>query len=167
MNRFASSVNSVVLCMALAMLSAKAWADSGTYESLTSFTANYKTIEHSDGSATGGNLSGTDTIISSSGGPFVAGSNAVIDCIVLSIKTSAGMELQAPCTTTRSSGDKVFSISMRKVGDTSEGSGGKGTLTISGGTGQYAGISGRCSYTVEYLANNKAVVRSECSWQRP
>ena len=157
----------VVLLATLAMFSAKAWADSGTYESLTSFTTNYRTIQYSDGTATGGSLSGTQTVISSSGEPFVAGANAVMDCIVLAVKTSAGMELQAPCTVTTASGDKMFSISLRKAGDTSEGSGGEGTNTITGGTGQYAGISGRCTYSVEYLPNKKAVTRSKCSWRRP
>jgi hypothetical protein len=157
----------VLLLVTLAVFSAKAWADSGTFEAIDSFEANYRTIQYSDGTATGGSLSGTETIISSSGGPFVEGSNAVVDCVVLAIKTSAGTELQSPCTITTASGDKMFSIALRKVGDTSEGSGGDGTMTITGGTGQYAGISGRCTYTVEYLANKKAVSRSKCSWRRP
>ncbi|NIO43798.1 MAG: hypothetical protein GTO41_28755 [Burkholderiales bacterium] len=167
MNRFTLSAKYVVLCMALAMFSAKAWADSGTFESLASFTKNYKTMQYSDGTVTGGTLSGTQTVISSSGGPFVAGANDYLECIVLAVKTSAGMDLQSPCAVTTASGDKMFVIYLRKAGDTSEGSAGEGTSTISGGTGQYAGISGRCTYAVEYLPNDKAVTRSKCNWRRP
>ena len=46
------------------------------------------------------------------------------------------------------------------------GGGGKGTQTLIGGTGKYAGITGTCEYTVEYLPDNRIVTQGSCDWQR-
>ena len=39
-------------------------------------------------------------------------------------------------------------------------------LMLMGGTGANSGITGTCTYEVEYLANNRYVSRAECAWQR-
>ena len=35
-----------------------------------------------------------------------------------------------------------------------------------GGTGSHSGITGSCTFEVDYLANHRYVSRAECAWQR-
>jgi len=116
---------------------------------------------------TGGPSSGTATIIDSSGGPFVKGTSSAQECIVFSKKSDAGMDLVAPCTSSDSSGDKVFYLAKRTVGDVNQGGGGTGKSEIVGGTGKYAGLTGSCTFKVDYLAANRLVGISKCQWQKP
>ena len=140
-------------------------ADSGTYESVFSFTYNYVNFEHGDGSVTGGPIHGTVTIIKSSGGPFVAGRSSTVVCLPFVKKSSAGIDLEAPCTGTDSNGDKAFSVSRRKAGDVESGGGGAGRTELVGGTGAYSGVTGSCTYKVEYFPDNRAVTQAKCRWQ--
>jgi len=152
---------------ALLVCAAAAYADSGTYESIVSLVPQYKSMEHGDGTVTGGSSAGTSTILKSSGAPFTEGASSAFECVIFAKKTAAGMDLEAPCASTDASGDKVFSVARRKVGDVSEGGGGQGTTQITGGTGRYAGLTGSCSYRVDYLPGNRLVSMSKCRWQRP
>ena len=81
--------------------------------------------------------------------------------------SAAGLDLEAPCTSTDSSGDKIFSVSKRKVGDVIPGGGGTGKSEMQGGTGKYAGITGSCTYKVDMLSANRLVSISKCQWQKP
>lgn len=146
---------------------ANAWADSGTFEAVTSLTGDWTTMEHLDGTVTIGRQSGTSTITKSSGGPFVEGRSAVFECLVYIRKTSAGFGLESSCTGTNASGEKTFSRASRKIGDIEAGGGGEGVTMFVGGTGQFEGITGRCAYKVDYLANNELVSKSKCNWRRP
>ncbi len=143
------------------------WADSGTYESVTSMSSNWTTMEHLDGTVTVGSQNGTSTVIKSSGGPYVEGESNIFVCLAYIRNTSAGMDLESSCTATRASGEKIFMLSRRKAGDVAESGGGKGVSTFVGGTGQFEGISGRCMYTVDYLPGNEMVSRATCNWQTP
>jgi hypothetical protein len=155
--------------VALAALFAaqSAIAESGTYESVVSLTTDYVRSEHGDETVTGGSSNGTSTIIKSSGGPFAEGSSSLFGCIVYAKKTAAGMDLEAPCTSTDSSGDKIFSVARRKVGDVTPGGGGTGKSETQGGTGKFAGLTGSCTYKVDILSANRLVTISKCQWQRP
>jgi hypothetical protein len=160
----------VVQCsMAVAAIlsSTAALADNGTYESVISLVPQYKSMEHGDGTVTGGSSAGTSTIVKSSGEPFAEGVSSAFECVVFARKTAAGMDLEAPCVSTDASGDKMFSVARRKVGDVAEGGGGQGTSQIVGGTGRYAGLTGSCSYRADYLPGNRIVSTSKCRWQRP
>ena len=64
--------------------------------------------------------------------------------------SDGGMDLEAPCAAPDASGDKSFALSKRSAGDTETGGGGDGRQEIVGGTGKYAGITGSCTFTVEY-----------------
>lgn len=156
-----------VAAISLAVIGASAWADSGTYESITSLTNNWSTIEHLDGTVTAGSGSGTTTVIKSSGGPFVEGESAIYECLSLIRKTSAGLDLDSSCTATTASGDKTFVTNRRRAGDIVAGGGGEGVATIVGGTGRKEGITGRCTYTAQYLSATRTAVKAKCSWQRP
>jgi hypothetical protein len=146
---------------------ANAWADSGTFESVTSMTGNWTNMQHLDGTVTVGRQSGTSTVIKSSGGPHVEGESNVFECLAYIRKTSAGMDLESSCTATHASGDKMFLRSRRKAGDIEEGGGGEGVSTFVGGTGLFEGITGRCRYKIDYLSGNEMVSIGKCSWQQP
>ena len=148
-------------------LSHVALAESGTYESVISLVTNYTTTEYGDATITGGSSSGTQTIIKSSGGPFIEGSSGLYGCIVYAKKTSAGMELEAPCQGADSAGDKMFATARRRVGDVNPGGGGTGRSELLGGTGKYAGVTGSCTYKVDYMTGNRLVSVSKCQWQKP
>jgi hypothetical protein len=162
--------STVVKCatgLAAILVCAGARADSGTYESIISLVPQYKSMEHGNGTVTGGSSTGTSTVVKSSGAPFKEGESSAFECVVLAKKTPAGMDLEAPCASTDASGDKVFSIARRREGDVTEGGGGAGTSQIVGGTGRYAGMTGNCTFRVDYLPGNRLVSVSKCRWQRP
>ena len=148
------------------MAAPAAFADSGSFREVRSFHHEYITVDHGGEKFTGGILRGTVTIVDSSGGPFVAGANRPSDCLVFSRDSDGGIELDAPCTSTDADGDVVYSRAVRRQGDVAIGGGGAGTWQLLGGTGKYAGISGNCSYTTEYLAGSRVAVLSECTWSR-
>jgi hypothetical protein len=155
------------LAVAAMLVAQCAMAESGTYESVVSLVTEYTKSERGDETVTGGSSTGTSTITKSSGGLFVEGSSSLFGCILFARKTAAGLDLEAPCTTTDSSGDKTFSLSKRKVGDVTPAGGGTGKSELQGGTGKYAGITGTCTYRVDALSANRIVSISKCQWQKP
>jgi hypothetical protein len=146
-------------------LALHAHADSGSFEAAASFTTNYSKLEFAGQVITGGSIHGSVTIIKSSGSLFDESSSGVLDCIVYAKKSDAGLDLEAPCSNTDSSGDKVFYIARRKAGDMN--AGGQGRQELIGGTGKYAGLSGSCTFKTDYLTGNLAVTRQKCQWQKP
>ena len=145
---------------------AAAAEESGTFRIVRTYVQDYVTIDHADGSVTGGPLEGTVTVMESSGGPFVAGAHERITCVVYAKTTEAGIDLDAPCTMTAPSGDTWYTHSKRRAGNVETGGGGPGTLEIQGGTGVYAGISGSCTYDVDYLPDDWVAMIADCTWQR-
>ena len=141
--------------------------ESGTVELVTSFVRDYVTFDHADGTVTGGTLRGTTTVTASSGGPFVEGESSLVMCLVYGTRTDAGMDLAAPCTNTDTSGDTWFWMARRTAGDTEPGGGGEGLRELLGGTGKYVGVSGACTYSTRYLAENRSVSMASCEWRRP
>ncbi len=107
-----------------------------------SSTHDYTRFNFANQKIVSGPLHGTQTVIQSSGGPFVVGKSTVAVCVVYGKKSDAGMDLEVPCTNTDTSGDKLFTLSKRNVGDTDTGGGGDGRTQIIGETGKYAGITG-------------------------
>ena len=140
--------------------------ESGTFTVISSMTTDYTTIAHAGGTIIGGASQGTSTTIESSGGPFVEGGHSETTCVVYGKQSAAGTELEAACTATTPVGDQLYSISKRRAGDVAEGGGGAGELMLVGGTGGNAGVTGLCTFDVDYLANNRYVSRAECNWQR-
>ena len=140
--------------------------DSGTFTVISSMTTDYTTIAHAGGTIIGGASEGTSTTIESSGGPFVEGGHSHTTCVVYGKRSAAGTELEAACTLTTPAGDELYAVSKRSAGDVAEGGGGAGALMLMGGTGNNSGVTGSCTYEVDYLANNRYVSRAECAWQR-
>ena len=141
--------------------------ESGSFELLNSFVHDYTVLEHAGEFITGGPLDGTATVIEGGGGPFADGANYRLSCVVYGKRSDAGLDLEAPCTHTDSEGDKWFAVATRRTGDTEVGGGGHGVRRIVGGTGKYAGVTGVCPYTTNYMPDGWAVSRAVCEWQMP
>ena len=142
-------------------------AESGTFGLIRSYQHNYTTFEFADQTITGGALEGTSTILESSGGPFVAGENSRVTCMIYSKRSEAGLELEGPCVMTNAAGEKLFTLSKRTLGGIGAGQGGEGRWQLLGGTGKFAGVTGSCSYETEYLEDDWLVTVGECEWERP
>ena len=156
-----------VLAVAALLVTPWAFADSGSYEAVTSLTTDYTKSEQGDMTVTGGSSGGTQTIIKSSGGLFPEGSSSLFGCIVYAKKSAAGLDLEAACNSADPAGGKIFSLAKRKVGDVTPGGGWTGASAIQGGTGKYAGITGNCSYKIDVLSATRLVTLSKCQWQKP
>lgn len=140
--------------------------ESGYFSMIRVQEQDYVAFDHAGGSVFGGALEGTSTILSSSGGPFVEGEHSISTCVAYGRKSAAGMDLEVPCATTDASGDRLDTLSKRIAGGVEAG-GGEGRMELLGGIGKFAGISGSCSYDVEYLAGKRLVLMADCTWRRP
>ena len=157
----------VALAAALVVVAAQAaFAESGSFRSVRNYRHEYLTIDQGAETFTGGFLRGTRTVVESSGGPFVVGSNASSQCLVYSSSSDDGIALEAPCASTDAAGDTLYSRAIRNQGGVAVGGGGAGRWELIGGTGKYEGISGMCAYTTEYLEGDWAVIHSDCTWSR-
>ena len=146
---------------------AVAAGESGSFSYVASFVYDYTTLEHAEQTFTGGPLHGTITVTGSSGGPFAEGQTGVTTCFVYSRKSDAGLDLETPCTNTDASGEQWFIMAIRKAGDIQVGGGGEGRQEFMGGTGKYAGLSGACTYTADYLSGDRVVSQGRCEWRKP
>ena len=164
-NRIGIEIVFIAAVAALAMPQL-ALAESGTYEAVYAFVPNYVSFEYNNGTVTAGSNRGTSTVIDSTGGLFVKGQTSGQECAILAKKTAAGINLDADCTVTDLSGDKMFHHATRRAGEATQGSAG-GTDQIIGGTGKYAGITGHCNYSVQFVPDNRGVSTSKCQWQKP
>ena len=95
--------------------------ESGSFTALASLIADYTMIEHAGETIVGGTSAGTNTVLESSGGPFAAGDHSHVTCVVYGRTSAAGLELEAPCTSTTADGDKFYSMSKRSAGGVGEG----------------------------------------------
>ncbi len=157
----------VVLAAAMVMVAAQAATadESGTFRSLRSYHYDYGTVDHGGRTFTGGVITGTGTIIESSGGPFFEGANHYSQCLVFSSSVDGSLSLlEAPCTDTDTSGDILYSRAVRREGDVGARGGGVGVWELLGGTGKYKGITGTCSYETEYLVGGVVVAMADCTW---
>lgn len=165
--RFGKATGTALLAAVMMVAAQAAIAEeSGSYRSLRSFHHDYITIDHGGQTFTGGMLRGTRTIIQSSGGPFVEGANSYTQCLVFSTSSEDSISLDAPCIDTDTSEDVMYMRAVRNEGTVGAGGGGEGVWELLGGTGKYAGISGSCTYTTEYLEGGVAVVQADCAWSK-
>ena len=146
------SWKSVAAAAVLVLAAHTAVADeSGTFQMLRSYQHSYITVDHGSRSFTGGILRGTNTITSSSGGPFVEGAHSRSECLVFSRSSDGGISLEAPCVNVDDDGDRLYSVARRDQGTIGAGGGGGGRWELHGGTGKYAAVTGRCTYQTQYL----------------
>ena len=163
------TINRGIAVAALALLCAAPSAfaqESGNFSAIATYVRDFTSIEHAEGTYFGGSMEGSVTTLASSGEPFVVGGHSLSTCVVLGKRSAAGFDLQSACTITAPSGDTLYLTAERRAGDVEAGSGGQGELELAGGTGVFAGLTGRCAYQTDYLANNQVVTTTDCDWQR-
>lgn len=139
---------------------------SGSFTSITSLQHDYSAVEHPDGTIFGGPIEGTSTVVESSGGPFAADGHSLVKCVAYGKRSAAGLDIETACTTTGPGADRLYMVSKRRTGDVEAGGGGEGSIELLGGTGRYAGVTGRCAYETDYLAGNRAITMARCTWQQ-
>ena len=164
------SRRSTLVAAAAALLIAAAHTaaadESGSFFMIRSYQHSYVTIEHADAAYTGGVLTGTQTILDSSGGPFVDGMLGTLECLVYSRSSDEGIALEAPCVGTDLDGDLLYSTALRDAGTVGDGGGGSGRWDLLGGTGKYAGVTGSCPYQTQYLPGDWVVTTGTCTWSK-
>ena len=138
----------------------------GSFRMLLSFVHDFTTIDHAGAKVSGGSLTGTVTVLQSSGGVFVEGASYLASSVGYATISEAETDVRGACTMTDASGDSWFALVKRSVGDIEEGGGGAGRWELVGGTGKYAGVSGSCPYETQYLPGNRLVSIADCTWQK-
>ena len=156
----------ILAASAMAAASPAAAGESGEFASIGGFVRDYTEIDHAGGTVVGGSIDGAVTVTESSGEPFAVGAHSNAMCVVYGKTSDAGIDLEAPCALTDADGDKLYLVSRRGVGDVEAGGGGVGAMTLEGGTGKYAGLSGSCDYETDYLPGDRLVTQWRCAWER-
>lgn len=164
--RIASRAICLIALAVCSGTSGTAAAENGAYESVASLLTNYTKSERGDEIIIGGSSSGTSTVTKSTGSLFKEGSSSLMECIMFAKRSASGLDMEAPCTSTSSAGDKLFTLARRKIGDVTAGSTGEGKSEITGVTGAYAGMTGSSTYKIDYLSANRAVSISKCEWRK-
>ena len=126
----------------------------------------YFYVDTAEGKAVAGPSTGIATTIASTGGPFAEGTHSEVNCATHGTQTSDGLSLESYCSIKQPSGDIIYAVSRRSAGDVVAGGGGDSDLQLLGGTGEAEGITGSCPTSIDYLAGNQLVARSDCDWSR-
>ena len=159
---------SLAVAVQLVLHGASHAQESGTVRLLQSYVSDLTTINHAGGQVTGGILAGTNTILESSGPPFVQDQSGLSKCFLRARSVQGSpVSLEATCTMTDVDGDELYLFALREHGDTDAGGGGAGAASIEGGTGKYSGMAGECPYDTKYLPDNLVVTVGTCTWERP
>ena len=140
--------------------------ESGSFSVIATYVRDLTMVEHAEGTYFGGSLEGSTTTLASSGEPFIEGGHSLSTCVVFGKRSAGGLDLETACTLTNASGDTLYLLAERRAGDVDAGGGGQGQLELTGGTGVYVGLAGRCTYETEYLANNQVITTTDCTWHR-
>ena len=144
---------------------AVAAGESGTFRMLLSGAHDLTTIDLGSAKITAGDLTGTVSVIRSSGGAFSKGANYFAKCVVYATVSQAGTDLRGACTMTDASGDRWYTLATRKAGGLEDVGTAEGRWLLAGGTGKYAGVRGGCPYETKFLPGNQAVSTADCTWE--
>ena len=170
--RLFRSRGALVMLAALAVPFSPALAQTGGAFTLTgSFAYDYHQVQHGATTFMAGHIEGGGIISAGEGALFPEGKTVLQSCLLFSETSADGLSLTAPCTLTESQedgGDQLFALLTRKQGDLGvANSGGAGRVELVGGTGQYADVTGQCSYDTRYLSASAGVITWDCDWSRP
>lgn len=158
----------LVLTVLLSTVQSASAGENGSFSMFSSWKRDYTTLERPGRSITVGTLNGTTTFFESSGAPFAAGTQGLSSCLVYAKRSDSEYSLEAHCTVTDVSNDKLYIGADRSGGNTDTGGGGTGQWKLLGGTGKFAGVKGSCEYRVEYLEDNWTTNTAEhCEWHKP
>jgi len=131
-----------------------------TYKTFATVKADLQTMDWNGGKVTMGTLKGV-VITSNSSDPALNG-EGIQTCYLRVIRIKDSSDVTAHCTLTDKDGDISYLTAERKQGDASAGSGGRGKITLLGGTGKWQGRTGSCDYTAKYLKDGWQTTDSSC-----
>ena len=153
------------LVFVLGLVGVSAFAAGGSYQAIDGSTAEFQSIETDGGTLMSGYITGAGSVINGVG-LFETGMVTSTECLVSVKKHARGNDISATCTVNYPDLDaKMFMLFERKTGDIAASDAkGDGKSTILGGTGKLLGISGECSYTIEYLDASKSVTNLDCEY---
>ena len=158
---------SVAIAVQLVLHGTSHAQESGIVRMLQSYVSDLAAITHAGGKVTSGMLVGTNTVLESSGPPFVQDQAGLAKCFLRARSVQgSSVSLEATCTMTDADGDDLYLFALREEGDTDAGGGGAGVASIEGGTGKYGGIAGECTYDTKYLPDDFVVTFGTCTWER-
>ena len=144
------------------------YAESGTYSSSAVCDYDKSAINTNNKMVISLYFNCIATVIKSDNDLFPVNQNSYVNLLTSVIKTSNSMDLTGYGTLTSAtdSNDKYFTENNRKVGDIKKGTGGKGKSKIVGGTGKYSGITGECTYVVNYHSDDKMSSVQDCTFKK-
>ncbi len=154
---------------AAALLSGAAQAEAeeaGSYSQIAFLITDYTRMDHVEAPVIFGPSEGAAVITATSGPPFPEGGHSLVKCLTVGRQFPDKLDIEAVCTTTASSGDKLFLSAERQTSGSDSSADGIGKLEILGGTGAFDGMSGSCDYTIKNLRSNWQVSQLDCSWQQ-
>ena len=111
---------------------------------------------------TGGYNLGSYLVINSSDQLFPDFTPLKVDGLIYIVRTGKDIVLKGAGTLIDEDSDKMFMIIRRNDG-TSE-KGGAGVILLTGGTGKYEGIKGKCPYDLEFPATGYGSPYFRCRW---
>ncbi|MDE0443901.1 MAG: hypothetical protein OXL38_17550 [Gammaproteobacteria bacterium] len=132
--------------------------ESGSFTAISVLSSTFTTLQQSGETVFAGPTEGASVITESSGEPFAVGSHTEMKCVAYGRISASGVTLEAPCTATASTNDKLYLLSKR--------TGERGRTELLGGTGMYDGIGGTCDYQVASVSPKVNVTTAKCMWNR-
>ncbi len=137
-------------------------AASGTVEVVLSSTLNVYAVQMGESTVTATGGKGMLTFAHSTGRPFVDGASATVELASFSKTTPSGLELEADGLATFSPEDTLLLLFERRSDDL--GTSDEGNLSLAGGTGQFAGVTGQCRYKMGNGADDANLTTANCQW---
>ncbi len=161
----------LTVAVLLAPMSPALAQSTGKFTMVLSSTYSYTNLKQKDTVFTAGSLQGSATVTSSSGPLFQRGQNFLRSCVLFSERSEDGPNLRAHCTLTETAedgGDQILMSAYRNQGDPiGSNTGGRGRSEFVGGMGKYMGLTGYCTYDVQYLIPSLGVLMADCNWSKP
>ncbi|OUT79657.1 MAG: hypothetical protein CBB82_00775 [Betaproteobacteria bacterium TMED22] len=146
-----------------ALLLLGGWAHAaGSHKSSAILMTDYEVMDWNGGALIVGTLSGAAEIYGSQSSAMPNGS-VMINCGVRILRGGSDLDLISNCVQKDLSGDEFYTVAERKAGTLDTGGGGDGIQTIVGGTGKYQGVTGKCTYTVQFLESPWITVETSCT----
>lgn len=134
----------------------------GSHKSSAILMNDYQVMDWNGGTLMVGTLSGAGEIYGSQSSEMPNGS-VMINCGVRILRVGSDLDLISNCVQKDLSGDEFYTVAERKAGTIDTGGGGDGIQTIIGGTGKYQGVTGKCTYTVQFLESPWITVETSCT----
>ena len=144
----------IILTVFVACTVGFAFAESGTYEGLSSGTVSNTTNDFGNNKYSISNTSYTGRILKSTVSFYKVGAISVMQCLGVSTVENSKIEGSGTCLSTDSDGDKSR---LNFVRGESTPQGFNGTVEIVGLTGKFENVKGKCTYVVVRQVLNSTI----------